>query len=102
MASHPLGGFISGGRDGTVLIWSPDGSTKQTLKKTCGVRDIAVVDPDSILVALTDGNCTLLSFKTGDVKQLLKGHKDTVRCVAVLTSDMLVSGSEDHTLKVSP
>ncbi len=47
-------------------------------------------------------NCTLKVWNctTGAIEQTLTGHEDQVTAVAVLDHQLIVSASEDHTLKV--
>jgi len=99
---------LSGSADGTARVWDVEtGKTILEMKINTGPDGVytATFSPDSTLIATggyseDDERIKIWDTNTGKLVAILKGHTDTVLCLA-WTADgrTLISGSYDYTIR---
>ncbi|XP_014669734.1 PREDICTED: telomerase protein component 1-like [Priapulus caudatus] len=94
--------------DHTAKLWSGHiGKEVLCLKPPVEARDshaLCVTLNDSgsrVAVGYHNGHVRIFCVKTGLLMDDIHRHASPVRCLAFLSTDLLVSGSEDHTAKVN-
>jgi WD40 repeat protein len=93
---------LSAGGDAEVHIHSiPDGEKRVLTGHTSGIKDIEIC-PDHQLVASAGIDGVVRVWRLdGTLLHTLRGHRSQVKGV-VLTQTHVVSGAEDHELRVWP
>lgn len=96
--------IVSGGRDGTVTIWSADDGQKLNALKIGGDgMSVTALSPDGLLVAGGDDDDAIKVWSLGAAQSLfvLRDHTDVIRSIAFSADgERLVSTSADKTAKV--
>ena len=106
LAALPCGGVASGGDDGCIVLWSAAGARMAVLGDGAGfgaVFSLAML-PDGRLAAgyggRDDNVVRVWDVPRRAVDVVIRGHARFVRALAALPGGCLLSGSDDHTLKV--
>ena len=93
--------FASCSDDGTIRCWSYNGKTQIKKIRQPNRKFIS-------LIKLSNGNLcsldhyskiTIWDFKTGNSLNIIDGHKNKVNCLCQFNDGMLLSGSNDKTIK---
>jgi len=83
-------------------IQKPSWTINVPVDKNVGGRpevNAMVISDNLIYAAAGDGNVYCWSLDTGALLRRLKGHSDYVHCLAMRGEDLLLSGSEDGSLR---
>lgn len=109
------GMIVSGGYRGFIKLWNHDCVERPFTFNSGLVRSIPnsgwliplsevhalVALPDErIVAALSDGDIKIFTPDSGEQLAVLEGHKSNVRSLLLLSPTILVSGSDDTTIKV--
>jgi len=101
------GRFLSGDIDGLIHLWQEDGTVGQVLVGPenplyLGIRhsvEALVFFPDGSF-ASTNRNNIRLWQEDGTPGSVLRGHRGSVKSLAVCSQGRLLSGSEDNTIRL--
>lgn len=96
------GGFVTGGDDSTVRIWSDDGEELQTLEQPDWVTDILLSNDESLLfVALQNGDVTIWNLNTYEQINVIEAHELAVNKLALNKANtLLATMSDDNSVKL--
>lgn len=94
------GKIFSGSYDNTVTIRSKKGTKLiGRLQQEYSVYSICLLSDKSIVTGNTGGNIIIFD-KNGQRTHYWKAHDDRIRFLYATTDDLILSGSEDYTVKV--
>ena len=55
----------------------------------------------TLMTGAMDANCILWDVETGEMKQILKGHKEDIfSCAFNYSGDIIITASKDNTCKI--
>lgn len=94
----PGGRLVSGGEDGAVAIWRPDGQRERYVGLGAPVRALAT-DGAVIVAGLANGELVRLSL-TLEEEARWQAHATPVTCVALGAGGCVASGGEDQWARV--
>jgi WD40 repeat protein len=103
VAYSPQGDQIaSASLDGTVKLWTPDGTLQQTLESDRqGVRAIAFSPSGEVLASGGGGTIRLWDVQTGEELTSIPAHDGLITTLVFSPNgEQLVSGSTDKTIKL--
>ena len=120
LAVGPRGELYSGSADNTIRVWSPAGDHLKTLKGHTDWVVCLAVGPGGELYSGSEGSddprsglddadsgdevepsqIIIWDAEAGTVLRMLRGHSETVVCLAVGSFGELYSGSFDRTIRV--
>jgi len=96
--------LLSTGEDKTLKIWNLE--TEICIKTKIGhgdmVLDLILVDTETLATCGKDAAIVLWGLKPFEIKNILTGHKGTIRCLVSLNDKIpgiMLSASEDKTVK---
>lgn len=98
--------LVSGGRDGTIRLWLMEGQKLGQLTRTWQAIDdilcLAMTSDGQLLASgKVDGTILLWDVSTGNLLEILKGHKGEVFALAFSPDGQtLVSGGADKMIKI--
>ena len=114
LTTLPDGRIVSGSSDQTLRVWNPETGASQELRGHRGLISCLTSLPDERIVSGSyDQTLRVWNLETG-ASQVLRGHTRMsfclttltlfnarmIFCLTTLSDGRIVSGSEDHTLRV--
>lgn len=97
------GKLISGGYDGLIKIWNSEtAECLNTIDEQSGyIKSILIVSSDTFFASFSENN-SLKSFdlNTGNIIKSFVGHETPINNIEKLTNDKIVTGSDDHRLRI--
>ena len=85
-----------------IKIWNvtTGTSTKSYDSHTSKIRDIVLINNDTLASSGDDGSIIISNHRTGAILHNLNGHNSSVYGLKVVSTEILASGSEDKTIKL--
>uniref|UniRef100_A0A6B2LG85 Uncharacterized protein n=1 Tax=Arcella intermedia TaxID=1963864 RepID=A0A6B2LG85_9EUKA len=93
--------FVSGAHDSQIVLWDMNTKVEKYLLGHTGPVWAIDVSPNKLwIVSAGDLTIKLWSLESLECKLTFTGHKKPISCVKFLDDHSIVSGSQDHTLRI--